>query len=71
LERLLAAHELAMTNKVILCKSLGKSICYLILGVNREDLDKALSNMFTKVMVTNVDVFGSGTAPELSSKTLQ
>jgi hypothetical protein len=60
LERLLAAHELAMTSKVILCESLGKCISYLILGINQKNIDKALSDMFTKVMVTNIDVFGSG-----------
>jgi hypothetical protein len=60
LERLLAAHELAMKSKVILCESLDKSISYLILGINWKDLDKPFSDMFTEVMVANIDVFGSG-----------
>ena len=60
MERLLAAHELSMTSKVILCESFGKSISYLILGFNWKDIDKALSNMFSKMMVTDIDMLGSG-----------
>ena len=30
-------------------------------GTNGKDLDKALPYMFTKVMVANIDVLGSGT----------
>ena len=60
LERLLTAYELSMTSKVILCQSLGECISYLVFGINRKDLDKALSNMFSKMVVTDIDVFSPG-----------
>ena len=61
LERLLTTHEFSMTSEVILGQSLGECISYLIFGVNRKDLDKPLSNMLSKMMITDIDVFGSGT----------
>ena len=60
LERLLTTHEFSMTSEVILGQSLGECISYLIFGVNWKDLDKALSNMFSKMMVTDIDMLGSG-----------
>jgi len=50
-----------MTSEVILGQSLGECISYLIFGVNWKDLDKSLSNMLSKMMITDIDVFGSGT----------
>jgi hypothetical protein len=47
-----------MTLKIILCQRFGESIGDLILGIDREDLDETLSNMFTKMMVTHIDVLG-------------
>ena len=47
-----------MTLKVILCQRFGESISDLILGIDREDLDETLSHMFTKMMVTHIDVLG-------------
>ncbi len=44
--------------KVILCQRFGESIGDLILGIDREDLDESLSHMFTKMMVTHIDVLG-------------
>ena len=69
-----------MTLKIILCQRFGESIGNLILGIDREDLDESLSHMFTKMMVTHIDVLGpraslgslaSSRVPELSSNTLQ
>ncbi len=48
-----------MTLKVILCQRFGESISDLILGIDREDLDETLLHMFTKMMVTHIDVLGS------------
>ena len=45
-----------MTLKVILCQRFDESIGDLILGIDREDLDESLSHMFTKMMVTHIDV---------------
>ena len=45
-----------MTLKIILCQRFGESIGDLILGIDREDLDESLSHMFTKMMVTHIDV---------------
>ncbi len=56
--RSLAAHEATMTLKIILCQRFGESINNLILGINREDLDESLLHMFTKMMVTHIDVLG-------------
>jgi hypothetical protein len=47
-----------MTLKDILCQRFGESIGNLILGIDREDLDESLSHMFTKMMVTHIDVRG-------------
>ncbi len=47
-----------MTLNNILCQRFGESISNLILGINREDLDESLSHMFTKMLVTNIDVLG-------------
>jgi hypothetical protein len=47
-----------MTLKIILCQRFGESISNLILGIDREDLDEYLSHMFTKMMVTHIDVLG-------------
>ncbi len=47
-----------MTLKVILCQRFGESIGDLILCIDREDLDETLSHMFTKMMVTHIDVLG-------------
>ena len=56
--RSLSAHEATMTLKIILCQRFGESISNLILGIDREDLDESLSHMFTKMMVTHIDVLG-------------
>jgi hypothetical protein len=61
LERLLTAHEAAMTMEVILCQSLGKCVSNLVFCVDREDLDESLTNMFVKMMVANIYVFGPRT----------
>ncbi len=50
-----------MTLEVILCQSLGKCVSNLVFCVDREDLDKSLMNMFAKVVVTNIYVFGPQT----------
>jgi len=47
-----------MTLKNILCQRFVESIGNLILGIDREDLDETLSHMFTKMMVTHIDVLG-------------
>ena len=47
-----------MTLTNILCQRFGESIGDLILGIDREDLDETLSHMFTKMMVTHIDVLG-------------
>jgi hypothetical protein len=47
-----------MTLKIILCQRFGEGIGNLILGIDREDLDESLSHMFTKMMVTHIDVLG-------------
>ncbi len=45
-----------MTLKIILCQRFGESNSNLILGIDREDLDESLLHMFTKMMVTHIDV---------------
>jgi hypothetical protein len=66
--------------EVILRKDFRKSISNLVPGSYWEDLDKPISYVFAKVMVTSLiclvqgQSFGSlvsVNAPELSSKTLQ
>jgi hypothetical protein len=47
-----------MTLKSFLCQRFGENISNLILGIDREDLDESLLNMFTKMMVTHIDVLG-------------
>ena len=47
-----------MTLTFILCQRFGESIGNLILSIDREDLDEALSNMLTEMMVTHIDVLG-------------
>ena len=47
-----------MTLKNILCQRFDESIGNLILGIGREDLDETLSHMFTKKMITHIDVLG-------------
>jgi hypothetical protein len=47
-----------MTLKIILCQRFGENISNLILGINREDFDESLLHMFTKIMVTHIDVLG-------------
>jgi hypothetical protein len=47
-----------MMLKIILCQRFGESISNLILGIDREDLEKSLLHMFTKMMVTQIDVLG-------------
>jgi hypothetical protein len=47
-----------MTLKIILCQRFGESISNLILGIDREDLDEFFLHMFTKMMVTHIDVLG-------------
>ncbi len=47
-----------MTLKIILCQRFGENISNLILGIDREDLDESLSHMFTKMIVTLIDVLG-------------
>jgi hypothetical protein len=47
-----------MTLEVILCQSLSKCVSNLVFCVDREDLDKSLTNMFAKVMVANTNVLG-------------
>ena len=49
---------MTVTLKIILCQKFGESISNLILGINREDLDETLSHMFSKMMVTHIDVLG-------------
>ena len=47
-----------MTLKNILCQRFVESIGDLTLGIDREDLDETLLHMFTKMMVTHIDVLG-------------
>jgi hypothetical protein len=61
LERLRTAHVAAMTLKVILCQCFCECVSNLVLGVDREDLDKPLSHVFAKVMVANIYVLGPWT----------
>jgi hypothetical protein len=60
LERLLTTHEFLMTSKVIPSQSLGECVSYLIFGINRKDLDKALSNMLSRMVITNINVLCPG-----------
>ena len=57
----LTAHEVVITLEVILCQSLGECVSNLVFCVDREDLDKSLTNMFTKVVVANIYVLGPRT----------
>lgn len=52
-----------MTLKKVLWKGLGQYVSNLIFSANWEDLDQTFANVLTKVMVTNVDMFGA--RPEL------
>jgi len=52
-----------MTLKKVLWKGLGQYVSNLIFSTNWKDLDQTFANMLTKVMVTNVDMFGA--RPEL------
>ncbi len=47
-----------MTLKKILCQRFGESIGNLILGIDWEDLDEPPMHIFTKMMVTYIDVLG-------------
>jgi hypothetical protein len=55
----LATHVVAMTLEVILRKSLGQDVCHLVFSANGEDLVQSISHVFTKVVVTHVDVLGA------------
>jgi hypothetical protein len=70
LERLRTAHIAAMTLGVILCQSFCECISNLVFGVDGEDLDKPLSHVFSKMMIS-FGSFASSRAPALSSNTLQ
>ncbi len=50
-----------MTLEVILCQGLGKYVSNLVFRVNREDLDKSLTYVYTKVVVANIYVLGPRT----------
>ncbi len=58
--RSLAAHELTMMLKIILCQGFGKSISIFFLFVNGdgEYFDKPLLHIFSNMMVPYLDVLG-------------
>jgi hypothetical protein len=58
LERLLAAHGTAMMLEVVLRQRLCECISNLIAGVNGKDLDEALPDVLTKMMVAHINVLG-------------
>ncbi len=45
-----------MMCEVILCQCLGKCVSDLVFCANRKDLDKSLTHVFAKMMVTYVDM---------------
>jgi hypothetical protein len=50
---------MAMMLKVVLRKSVGKSISSLVFGANRNDLDQSISHVLAKMVITHVDVLGT------------
>ncbi len=48
-----------MTCENVLSQCFGKHISNLVICANREDLDEALANMVAKMMVADVDMFGT------------
>ena len=58
---LLATDVYAMTYKRILGKSLCENVSDLNLGIDWKDLDKSTPDVFAKVVITHVDVLGTGT----------
>jgi hypothetical protein len=56
-----ATHVAAVLLEDILRKSFSKGISNLILSSYWKDLDKPVSYMFAKVMITHVDVLGTRT----------
>jgi hypothetical protein len=50
-----------MTLEIVLRKSLGQDVCRLVFSANGEDLDQSILQVFTKVVVTHVDVLCSRT----------
>jgi hypothetical protein len=52
----LATHVAAMTLEIVLRKSLGQDVCRLVFSANGEDLDQSILQVFTKVVVTHIDV---------------
>ncbi len=60
-EIFLATKVATMTLKIILCQCLSKCISNLVLRAYGKDLDKSLAYVFAKMVVTYVDVLGSGT----------
>jgi hypothetical protein len=59
--RLLAAHEVTMTFKDILCQRLGEYVSNLVFCIDREYLDKSLAHMLAEMMTANINVLGSWT----------
>jgi hypothetical protein len=59
--RLLAAHEVTMTLKDILCQRLGEYVSNLVFCIDREYLDKSLAHMLAEMMTANINVLGSWT----------
>ena len=52
-----------MTCEEVLGKSLGQHVCNLVFSSNGKDLDEAISNMLTEVVVADIDMLG--TRPKL------
>jgi hypothetical protein len=48
----------AMMLEVILCQSFSENVSHLVFHVKMEDLYESLAHVFTKMMITYVDVLG-------------
>ncbi len=59
LERLLATHGTAMMLEVVLRQRFCECISNVIAGVNGKDLDDALSEVPTKMIVAHINVLGT------------
>jgi hypothetical protein len=56
--RLLAAHVTAMTLELISCQGVCDCVSNFVFCVNGTNLDKPLTHMFTKMLITNFYVLG-------------
>jgi hypothetical protein len=66
--RLPSTNRNAVASEIILSQCLGEHISFLVSSTNREDLDESLANVFTEMMVTDVDMLGAWTKLGKSGK---